>query len=255
MRFWFGIVLIVLTSVLLGCSQKAETGKVIHVYCGAGMRKPMDKIAKEFEKEYGVKVLCDYAGSGYLLAKIEATKSGDIFMPGDYIYVKKLLDKGDIIEYKNFTKHIPVIVVPKGNPKHITCFEDLAKPGVRLAVGDENIAIGVALKKILAKAEKYHPGIGEEIMKNVVVKGATVKQVLLYAIEGQVDAAIVWRADALENKDKVEIILINESYNVIKTVPIAILKFTKDEELAKKFCDFVLTKGRKIFEKHGFVVL
>ncbi len=255
MRFWFGIVLIVLTSVLLGCSQKAETGKVIHVYCGAGMRKPMDEIAKEFEKEYGVKVLCDYAGSGYLLAKIEATKSGDIFMPGDYIYVKKLLDKGDIIEYKNFTKHIPVIVVPKGNPKHITCFEDLAKPGVRLAVGDENIAIGVALKKILAKAEKYHPGIGEEIMKNVVVKGATVKQVLLYAIEGQVDAAIVWRADALENKDKVEIIPINESYNVIKTVPIAILKFTKDEELAKKFYDFVLTKGRKIFEKHGFVVL
>ena len=48
---------------------------------------------------------------------------------------------------------------------------------------------------------------------------------------------------------------INESYNVIKTVPIVILKFTKDEELGRKFYNFVLTKGREIFEKHGFVVL
>ncbi len=254
MRSFAVAMIVVLTVMLLGCVQQAGE-KVIHVYCGAGMRKPMDEIAKDFEKEYGVKVLCDYAGSGYLLAKIEATKSGDIFVPGDYIYVKKLLDKGEIIEYKNFTKHIPVIVVPKGNPKNITCFEDLAKPGVRLAIGDENIAIGVAMKKILANAEKYHPGISEKIMKNVVVKGATVKQVLLYAIEGQVDAAVVWRADALENKGKVDIIPINESYNVIKTVPIAILKFTKDEKLARKFYDFVLTRGREIFEKHGFVVL
>ena len=246
---------IILALILAGCAQKSSPEKVLHVYCGAGMRKPMDEIAKEFEHEYGVKVICDYAGSGYLLAKIEATKSGDIFMPGDYIYVKKLLEKGDILEYKNFTKHIPVIVVPKGNPKHITCFEDLAKPGVRLAIGDENIAIGVAMKKILAKAEKYHPGIREKILKNVVVKGATVKQVLLYVIEGQVDAGMVWRADALENKNKVDIIPINESYNVIKTVPIAILKFTKDEKLAKEFYDFVLTKGRKVFEKYGFVVL
>ncbi len=248
------VLILALAVVMMGCAQKSEQ-KVLHVYCGAGMRKPMDEIAKEFEQEYGVKVLCDYAGSGYLLAKIEATKSGDIFMPGDYVFIKKLLERGDVIEYRNFTKHIPVIVVPKGNPKHIRCLEDLAKPGVRLAIGDDNIAIGIAFKKILAKAEKYHPGIREKIMKNVVVRGATVKQVLLYAMEGQVDAAVVWRADALENKNKVDIIPINDSYNVIKTVPIAILKFTKDEKLAKEFYDFVLTKGRRVFEKHGFVVL
>ena len=254
-RKWVKLLLPVLLGLLVfGCSgeKKATT---IHAYVGAGMQKPMDRIAKEFEKEYGVKVLCDYAGSGYLLAKIEATKSGDVFMPGDYIYVKKLLDRGEIIEYRNFTKHIPVIVVPKGNSKHITCFEDLAKPGVRLAIGDENIAIGVAMKKILTNAEKYHPGIGERIMKNVVVKGATVKQVLLYVMEGQADAAIVWRADALENKDKVDIIPINESYNVIKTVPIAVLKFTKDEKAAKEFYNFVLTKGKDAFRDYGFEVI
>jgi molybdate transport system substrate-binding protein len=242
-----------LASILLGCAGKTE--RIIHVYCGAGMQKPMDEIAKEFENEYGIKVICDYAGSGYLLAKITSTKSGDIFMPGDYLYIKKLEKEGGVLEYKNFTKHIPVIVVPKGNSKNITCLEDLGRECVRVALGDDNIAIGVAAKKIFAKAEKFVPGITEKIERNVVVRGATVKQVLLYVIEGQVDVGIVWRADALENSDKVDIIPINESYNVIKTVPIAILKYTKDEESARKFYNFVLTKGKDVFEKHGFVVL
>ena len=73
----FAIAAIIVALAVLGCTQKSEeAGKTLHVYCGAGMRIPMDEIAKEFKKEYGVKVLCDYAGSGYLLAKIEATKSG-----------------------------------------------------------------------------------------------------------------------------------------------------------------------------------
>ncbi len=250
--------LILVTLILLGCAEKTEQTvekSTIHVYCGAGMQKPMDEIARKFEGKYGVKVICDYAGSGYLLAKITATKNGDIFMPGDYLYIKKLEEKGGVLEYTNFTKHIPVIAVPKGNPKNITSLEDLGREGVKVALGDDNIAIGVAAKKIFAKAEKFVPGITEKIEKNIVVRGATVKQVLLYVMEGQVDAGIVWRADALENNDRVDIVPINESYNVIKTVPIAILKYTKNEDLARKFYDFVLTEGKEVFEKHGFVVL
>ncbi len=253
------LLVVVLSFLLLGCSQNSysqnSTTKTLHVYSGAGMRKPMDKIAKMFEDKYGVKVICDYAGSGYLLAKIEATKSGDVFVPGDYIYVKKLMEKGEIVKYKNLTKHIPVIVVQKGNPKHIESLKDLAKPGIRLAIGDRNIAIGIAVNKILDKADKYNPGIKEKILKNVVVKGATVKQVLLYVLEKQVDAAIVWKADAMENKDKLEIIPINESYNVIKTVPIAVLKFSKDRKIANEFYNFTLTKGKKVFEECGFTVI
>ena len=219
------------------------------------MQKPMDEIAKEFEREYGIRVICDYAGSGYLLAKITATKSGDIYMPGDHLYIEKLEEIGGVLEYKNFTKHIPVIVVPKGNPKNITRLEDLGRDGVKIALGDDNIAIGVTSKKIFAKAERFTPGITERIEANVVVRGATVKQVLLYVVEGQVDAGIVWRADALENIDKVDIVPIDERYNLVKTVPIAILSYTMDEESARMFYNYVLTKGKDVFEKYGFSTL
>ncbi|XRP96644.1 molybdate ABC transporter substrate-binding protein [Methanocaldococcus sp. 16A] len=246
------IVAIVLAS---GCTNKESKEEVIHAYVGAGMQKPMDEIGKLFEEKYGIKVEYDYAGSGYLYSKILASNDGDIFMPGAYFYVGELEKRGYILKYTNFTKHIPVIVVQKGNPKNITCLEDLGKPGVKVALGDENIAIGRTFKKILAKAEKDNPGITEKINKNVVVRGATVKQVLLYVIEGQADVAVVWRADAIENKDKVDIIPINPKYNVIKTVPIAILKTTKNKETAEKFYNFVLTEGKEIFKKHGFEVI
>ena len=239
-----------------GCTQKSETSEeVIHAYVGAGMQKPMDEIGKLFEEKYGIKVEYDYAGSGYLYSKILASNEGDIFMPGAYFYVGELEKKGYILKYTNYTKHIPVIVVKKGNPKNITCLEDLGKSGVKVALGDENIAIGRTFKKILQKAEKDDPELPEKINKNVVVKGATVKQVLLYVMEGQADAAVVWRADAVENKDKVDIIPIDPKYNVIKTVPIAILKTTKNKESAEKFYNFVLTEGKEVFKKYGFEVI
>ncbi len=225
------------------------------VYSGAGMQKPMDEISEKFSKKFGVKVFCDYAGSGYLYAKILSSKKGDLFMPGAFFYVKRLEDKGLIIKYANVAKHIPVIAVPKGNPKHIKSLFDLAKPGIKIALGDKNIAIGKTTVKILKKVEKFYPGITRKIMKNVVVTGASVKQVLLYVLENQVDAAIVWRADAIENKDKVDILPINSKYNVIKTIPIAILKYTQNKDMAEKFYNYVLTEGKKIFKKHGFVVI
>ncbi|ACX72937.1 molybdenum ABC transporter, periplasmic molybdate-binding protein [Methanocaldococcus vulcanius M7] len=252
----FGLLVIITTILASGCTQKTETKEeVIHAYVGAGMQKPMDEIGKMFEKKYGIKLEYDYAGSGYLYSKILASNEGDIFMPGAYFYIGKLEKKGYILKYENFTKHIPVIVVQKGNPKNITCLEDLEKPGVKLALGDDDIAIGRTVKKILQKAENYNPGISEKINKNVVVRGATVKQVLMYVIEGDVDAAIVWRADAVENKDKVDIIPIDPKYNVIKTVPIAILKTTKNKENAEKFYNFVLTDGKNIFKKYGFEII
>ncbi len=251
----FLVLILVISAVIAGCSSKSnQTPQTLHIYCGAGMKKPMDEIAKMFEKEYGVKVICDYAGSGYLVAKIEATKSGDVFVPGDYIFVSMLEKKGMISQYTNFTKHVPVIAVPKGNPAGIHSFFDLAKPGVRIAAGDNHIAIGVALKKILAKAERVKPGISKKIEKNIVVRCATVNQVLLYVMEKQVDAGIVWRSNAVENKDKVDIVRINDSINDIKTIPIAILSCSKNPELAKKFYNFFLTKGKEVFEKYGYEV-
>ncbi|MDY7028918.1 MAG: substrate-binding domain-containing protein, partial [Spirochaetota bacterium] len=62
-----------------GGQQEAES---IMVYCGAGMRKPMDEIGLIFQEKYGVEVKYNYAGSNALLSQMELTKTGDAYMPG-----------------------------------------------------------------------------------------------------------------------------------------------------------------------------
>jgi len=257
-RFIFQtVILLVISLLVVGCSSKTEqktVKKELYIYSGAGMQKPMDEISKKFGHENGVKVICDYAGSGYLYAKIISSKKGDLYIPGSIFYVKKLQAKKLVAKYFVIAKHIPVIVVPKGNPKHITSLLDLSQPDIKVALGDENIAIGKTCKKIFKRAEKFHPDITKKILKNVVVKGASVKQVLLYVLEKQVDAAIVWRADALENKDKIDIVSISKDYNLIKTIPVALLTFSQNKPLAEKFYSYLQTKGKTIFQKHGFML-
>ena len=148
------IIPLTLTLILSGCTEKESKEPSIHAYVGAGMQQPMDEIGKEFEKKYHIKVDYDYAGSGPLYSKILASNKGDIFMPGAYFYVDELNKKGYIINYTNITKHIPVIAVKKGNPKNITSLEDLGKSGIKLSLGEENIAIGRTFKKILKNAYK-----------------------------------------------------------------------------------------------------
>ncbi len=253
------LVLTILTLTLAGCvdnNKNQNTEKSIHAYVGAGMQKPMDEIGKKFEEKYGIKVVFDYAGSGYLYSKILATKSGDIFMPGAYYYMDLLEKKGYVLKYSNITKHIPVIVVKKGNPKNIKSLEDLGNEGISLAFGDKNIAIGRTTEKILEKLKKDNPEAVKRIENNIKVRCATVNQVVLYVENGNVDSGICWKSNALQSKDKVDIVKIDPKYNVIKTIPVGILSFTKDKEDATMFYNFVLSdEGKNIFKKYGFEIL
>ncbi|ABR55511.1 molybdenum ABC transporter, periplasmic molybdate-binding protein [Methanococcus vannielii SB] len=251
----FGILsLIFLCAIFSGCIGNLSNDKVIHAYVGAGMQGPMDEIGVEFEKKYGIKVEYDYSGSGALLSKIIMSNKGDIFMPGDYSTIYRLQEKEMIKEYSNVTKHIPVIIVQKGNPKNIQGIRDLEKEGLKIAVGEESIAIGAVFPKILEKADK-NGNISKNVKSNVVVKGITVKQVLFYVSEKTVDCAIIWRADALTLPESVDIVPIESEYNIIKTVPISILGTTKDYDSSKLFYDYVNNEGKAIFKKHGFMVI
>lgn len=218
------------------------------VYSGAGLRKPMDEIGEIFEEKYGVRVDYSYAGSAQNLTQIELVGEGDLYVPGATFYIEQAMEKGFVSESKDVVYHIPVIGVPAGNPGNIQGLDDLAREGVSVVLGDErSAAIGKSSQKILK-----NKGILEEVEKNVVAKDATVNEVMVHIAMGQADACIIW-GDNVMNVDEIEMIEIEEEFNDIKIIPVGILTFTKKEELAKKYLEFVVSEeGRSIFEKHGF---
>jgi len=217
------------------------------VYCGAGLSEPMEEIADLFEEDEGVQIDYIFGGSAQLLSQIELYQTGDLYMPGARSYIDSAIEKGFIDETANVVYHVPCIITPKENPAGVEDLEDLAEPGVRVALGDpEGPAIGKNSKKMLECL-----GIWEEVEKNVVAFSATVNELLVYISLGQADAAIVW--EDLYEPDEMEKVEIPLEMNGIKVVPIGTLVFSDDDETAEKFMNFVASEeGKSVFADHGF---
>jgi molybdate transport system substrate-binding protein len=224
------------------------------VYSGAGLKSVMDELAVSFENKTGVDVDVSYGGSGQIFGQLSTTGRGDIFIPGDFYYTMRGIEEGLIAGdlTRNVTYHIPVMLVQEGNPKNITSLEDLARPGIKVALGDEKAcAIGKVSKEMLEKQGLYE-GIKAN---NLEVTTATVNELLTYVAVGTVDAAIVWEDNVgtLVEQGKVDAVGIEPSKNSIQTIPISVTICTKNPELAKEFMDFVCSaEGLRIWEKNGF---
>ncbi len=221
--------------------------KTLLVYCGAGMKEPMDEIAEIFEEKEGVKIEYTYGGSAQLLSQIELYQTGDAYMPGALAYIQSAMDKGFVDKNQSVVYHVISIVVPKGNPANITRLEDLAKPGVRVAIGEPTgPAIGQGTKKMLEK-----DGLWDAVSANAVVMSGTVNELLVYVAMNQADAALIY--DDLYNPEAMEKIEIPKAQGKVDVVPIGTLTFSKNKEDAEKFMNFVASdEGKAIFAKHGF---
>jgi len=209
----------------------------------------MGELGSQFDQEYGVKVVFNYAGSRHLLNQIELAQKGDIYQPGAMYYPPIARDKGFIDYEKSVAYHVLVIVVPNGNPANITCLDDLTKQGAMVALGDPDAcAIGILADKILEKN-----GIKDAVLDNTVVYGTTVNTLILYVSGGDVGAAITWEEPALFAPNETAVIGIPAEENVIQTIPIGTLTFSENKESAEEFVDFVTSDyGKAVYEKYGF---
>jgi len=223
------------------------------IYCGAGLMKPMDELAVQFQEKYDCSTRMIYAGSGELFGMIATRKNGDVYIPGADKYTKDALEKNMVVEkgMETICYHVPVILAPAENPGNINCLDDLTKDGLRLALADSKAAaIGKVGNKILEKN-----GIKEAVEKNVVAKPSTTNQLLIYTATGQVDGTIAWEDQSTwaQSKGKVTIIPITPSKNIIKTIPASVVSYSKKTEMAEDFIQFITSEdGKKVWKKWGF---
>ncbi len=233
---------------LLLLAATVTQAEQILVYSGAGLRPAVQEIALLYEKRAGVKVTVDYGGSGQLLTRFRASGKGDVFIPGSKIYFEKL--GKDVHPSRDIVAHTPVIGVAKASANIVKSFADLAKPGVRVGLGDSKaMALGRTAEKIL-KASAY----GDKIRANVVMRAGTVKQLALYVAQGDVDAAIIGRSDAVQNAKKITLVDIPNELFQPEIVAVGVLATSTKPKLAEGFADLLVSEeGVAIFERFGFL--
>ncbi len=224
----------------------------LFMYCGAGLRQPVDKILKEYKKKTGENVIVEFGGSGQLLTRYMASEKGDLFLSGSHFYTDKLDEAGKITVSYPMVLHVPVVAVNNASKEKVKKFEDLAKPGIRVGLGDPKaMALGRTADTILDRS-----GLKEAIIKNRVVNAATVKQLTLYVLMGNVDAAIIAKADVFQNKDKLVYFEIDKDWFKPEIVTMAVLKASKEIKKAEKLAEyFSRPEAIKVFADYGFMPL
>ncbi len=216
----------------------SDRGLVLRVYLCSAARKPWEEIVKLFEEETGVHVEAIYGSSGYLLAQLRLV-GGDVYAPASPYYMELAVQEG-LVDPGTVAKAAllyPVILVPRGNPAGVSGLEDLARPGVRVGIGEpDRVAVGRYARLLLEET-----GLWEKVRPNIVVYAKTVAELTNYVAMGAVDAAITWDVNHWWYPNRTEAIPIPEelwrglgpSY-----IPIGVASGSSHPDLARRFVEF-----------------
>ena len=259
-----------------GCGDKSKTKaaksaekKPLICHIGGTMRPIVAKLAEKYEQETGQKVEINSADSGELLAHIEMQKEGDLYVC-HAPFMDILMRKGLGIDGWVIGELYPVIIVQKGNPKHIKSLQDLTRDDVELYLTDYKFStLGRMIGTIFAKA-----GISlDELRKKKKIEtnrsGGYVANIVKTK---NADAGVVWDVVAKLRSDGLDVIKIDKflpvpgvdmvtsatgkSYNLTPVrVSISTLKCSKQPEAAAKFAEYLTSpEHAQAFKDAGYKV-
>jgi len=250
---------------IAGCGRGGQEG--LYVYAEGCFRPPVEELADAYEKKTGTKVEVDYSGCGELLAKIETTRMGDIFVSHtpymNLLAQRNLLDKG-----KTVSAIEPVILVQKGNPRDIQGLDDLVNSDADVILPSvEQSTTGNIVRRMLKQAD-----LQEEMKDNIVNRTPEGSGAANAVQMGTADAAIVWNIFEDMRSEKTEAVPIEKKYrmkqetDVITTatfgkvemdymrVTVASLTVSEQKEKARDFSRFMASEENwDVWKKHGYL--
>lgn len=250
MKRFSGVALAILLSVALisGCSSEkssSSNAKII-VFAAASLKKSFTEISERFKTDNpGTDVEFSFAGSSDLVTQLTQGATADVFASADTKNMQKATQGGLVAgDPVNFASNTLTIAVAPGNPKNIHSFQDLTTPGLNVVVCAPQVPCGSATQKVeQATGVKLTPVSEESQVTDVLNKVET----------GQADAGLVYVTDAMAAGNKVTAVPFPEAAGAVNTYPIAVLKGSKNADVARKFVDLVTgDAGQKILSAAGF---
>jgi len=232
-------------------SQESEQGPLL-VYCAAALKKTVETAAKRFEAECGIPVQLQFGPSQTLLANIEVSKTGDLYLPADDSYLEVSREKGLTVEQLSFARMHAVIGVAKGNPKQIDSLAALLAGNAKLALANPDAAaISTLLRERLKAGGRW-----DQFLGRVTVQKGTVTEVAADVGVGAVDAAIIWDVTARDFQG-VEAVEDDELRHVTARVAAGVLRSSRRPQAALKFARYLAAadRGLEEFAKDGFEVV
>jgi molybdate transport system substrate-binding protein len=229
---------------LTACGGAADgAGTTLTVFAAASLTEAFTEIGDRFEAEHdGVIVEFNFAGSSDLAVQITEGAPADVFASADQDNMGKVVEAGAAADPRAFALNRLVIAVPEGNPDGVTALADLT--GLTFAACAAAVPCGAAAQTAI---DDSGTGIAP------VTYETDVKATLQKLVLGEVDAALVYRTDAIAADGDVDAVEFPESAVALNAYPIAALADAPNADLAADFTAFVLAgDAQAVLETAGF---
>ena len=251
-----GLLALVTFATAVCLSLPASAGAAdLQVCSGLAVRQPLTEIAKLYEQKTGVKVSVVIGPPRELVARMAEAKIGDVFVPGSYWAMDLAKSKGVVakIEGETVAYLVPCIAVEKGNPQNVRSLEDLARPGLRVAIrsdteGPEKPCLGEITTSAFRSA-----GIAEKVKPNIVASIDKCDQVAAALRDKKADAVICWTFFAARFPDDMEAVSLPEAAAKARPIPVAVTTCAADPAVARAFVGFLRSPAaQRVFVKRGY---
>jgi len=254
-----------LVAALAGCGGESgaatggdqEQGGTLTVFAASSLTDAFGELARIFEERNpGVEVRQSFESSSTLLTQIQQGAPADVFASAAEEEMNSAA-KDDLVagEPEIFVRNREVIMVPQENPAGIESMRDLASPGTRLVLAEDGVPAADYAMEILGKADaEYGGNFKRNVLSNVVSREADVRASVSRVALGDADATFGYASDYTPDiRDRVRVVEVPESLNIVASYPIAALQDAKNPGLAREWVDLVVSeKGQRVLEKWGF---
>ena len=236
---------------LLSQSKSPSTGQSepLVLFCAASNRAVVDAICEDYKKEFGREVHVQFGPSQTLLATMEVTNTGDLFLPADDSFLQMAKEKELVSEVLPLATMNAVVAVLKGNPKRIGSLTDLQQEDVQFVQASaEASAIGKLTREVLNRQ-----GSWGALDKATDAYRTTETDVANDVLVGAADAGIVYDA-VLHTYPGLELVRIPELRSAQSRVAVGVVNASKQPSAALHFARYLAAsdRGRKRYQEFGF---
>lgn len=247
---------------ILACSSSAASDThqtELVVFAASSLTDAFRDAAAAFEAENpGVRIILNFDGSQRLRTQLEHGARADLFASADWQQMDILVGAGLVNgEPVNFTANRLVVVVFPGFKQDPT-LADLTEPGSKVLIAQETVPAGFYSRTMLANLQAdpaFAPDYADQVLANVVSEEANVRNVAQKVALGEADAGIVYQTDAVAPgiSQDVLVLPIPESLNITAVYPIANLRDSTRQDLARGFIEHLMSdEGQQVLRDHGF---
>ncbi len=226
-----------------------KQGQPLVVYCAASNKSVMEAIRADYEQQYKTPLQIQYGPSQTLLAAIQVSGSGDLYLPADDSYLAMARERGLLADEFSLATMRAVVAVAKGNPKRIERLADLLRDDVRLCQASfEGAAIGKLTKEALTARGEWN-----KLHDHTTVYKTTVNEVAADVKVGSVDAGIVFDA-VLHDYPTLEEVAVPELDEARAQIGVAVLAGSRQPRQARHLARYMAARdaGLVRYKEFGF---